>query len=362
MKRILIADDDEYIRRLIRIALGREREIEFLEAADGRTALEHARRTRPDLIILDVRMPGPDGIEVCRQLRTEPAFAAVPIVILTASGAAAQQAAGLAAGATAYLTKPFSPRGLGDLVARYLGGLPAETAGDQPGRPPTPDPLAQLFVHAEDLHLSLEDLQHAHRELQRAYLATVDALATALETRDVETAGHCRRVSAVAVELAKAAGIGTPDLATVQYGAALHDVGKIGVPDAILRKTGPLTEDEWTIMRRHPELGERMLAGIDFLRSALPIITYHHERWDGQGYPRGLAGPVIPLGARVFAVADALDAMLSVRPYRPPRTWDEAHDEIIRSSGSYFDPDITAIFRRDAGIIQRMLVEGLPPD
>jgi putative nucleotidyltransferase with HDIG domain len=181
-------------------------------------------------------------------------------------------------------------------------------------------------------------LERANEALTAAYDATLEALVTALDLRDTETEHHSWRVTEYSLALARSMGASRAFLTDLERGSLLHDIGKIGVPDQILRKPGPLDEDEWAMMRTHPELGYRMIAHIEFLRGAAPIVLSHHERWEGGGYPSGLSGKRIPLGARIFAVADALDAITSNRPYRPARCFDVAREEISRMSGSQFEP------------------------
>ena len=186
--------------------------------------------------------------------------------------------------------------------------------------------------------------QEANDELTTAYDATIEGWSRALDLRDRETEGHCRRVTEMTLRLAGAAGIGPGELRDVRWGAQLHDIGKLGIPDAILHKPGPLTEPEWAVMRRHPGYAYEWLSPIPFLGAALEIPHCHHERWDGTGYPRGLKGEEIPLSARVFAVADVWDALASDRPYR--RAWPEGRirDHVRSQSGSHFDPDIVRAF------------------
>ena len=201
------------------------------------------------------------------------------------------------------------------------------------------------MLYARDLRHLLELERTQRRALEGAYRETVSALATALESKDTGTRAHSGRVQRYAVELAK--GI-DPDLATdsgAEYGYLLHDVGKIGIPDRILLKPGPLTRSERRLMETHTTLGEQMLGGVAFLRGeGLRIVRSHHERWDGQGYPDGIGGDEIPLGARIFAVADTLDAMTSNRPYRRALSWEKARDEIEANSGKQFDPDVVDVF------------------
>jgi HD-GYP domain-containing protein (c-di-GMP phosphodiesterase class II) len=190
-----------------------------------------------------------------------------------------------------------------------------------------------------------ELLKRAYQELQKTYQATLQALTGLLDSRDTATKGHSVRVVALTRRLAQAMGITDPErLRTIEQGALLHDVGKIGVTDAVLKKPGPLDADEWREMRAHPELGYRMLKDIEFLKNALPIVRYHHERFNGTGYPYGLEGKEIPIEARIFAVADAFDAITSERPYKKARSFEQATTVLKEDSGKYFDPAVVQAF------------------
>ncbi len=183
-------------------------------------------------------------------------------------------------------------------------------------------------------------------QLEQTYVSTLSALAAALDARDRETGGHSERVAALTLRLARQMGVSESQLRYIHWGAIIHDVGKIGVSDAILRKPAALTQSEWAEMRKHPEIGYNMLKDIPFLRPALDIVRYHHERYDGKGYPLGLAGETIPLAARIFAVVDAFDAMTSDRPYRKARLHDDALTEIRQLAGKQFDPRVVQTFMR----------------
>jgi hypothetical protein len=180
-------------------------------------------------------------------------------------------------------------------------------------------------------------------KLDAHYTETISALMSALEARDPYTQAHTSRIRDMAVAMAVGLQVSSDIRRAVKLGAILHDVGKIGIPDAILLKPAPLTDEEWVVMRAHPAIGERMLGNIDFINPALPIIRHHHERWDGRGYPDGLVAESIPVGARIVAVCDSLDAMTSDRPYRPAMTMQEACDELLRCAGAQFDPTCAAL-------------------
>lgn len=189
-----------------------------------------------------------------------------------------------------------------------------------------------------------DDLQQANLELSLAYDATIEGWARALELRDYETEGHTRRVAELTVEMAQSMGMPEKQLVHVRRGALLHDIGKMGIPDAILFKPGSLTEEEWEVMKKHPLMAYEMIASIDYLRPALNIPYYHHERWDGSGYPEGLKGENIPLEARIFSVIDVFDALTSDRPYRSAWSDEQAFDYIRREKGRHFDPGVADLF------------------
>jgi len=210
---------------------------------------------------------------------------------------------------------------------------------------------AQLLAFAHDLNevyrrerARTAELEDALKELEDSYLATVRTLAFVVEAKDTHTRSHLDRAHDYAVALAQRV---APELAadqTLRYGFFLHDIGKIGIPERILSKPGPLTDDEWSIMRTHPLLGAQILSPVKFLHPALPIVEAHHEKWDGTGYPRGLRGEDIPLGARIFALVDAFDAMTSDRPYRRSMTFEQALESITKAAGTQFDPEVVRCF------------------
>jgi putative nucleotidyltransferase with HDIG domain len=202
----------------------------------------------------------------------------------------------------------------------------------------------QLERYAADLRETFKRERERRHELRRSYMATVRALCNAVEARDAYTGKHAERVSAYGMEIARVLDAPFADDPEVEFGFLLHDVGKVAVPDAILWKPEPLTPDERALMQQHPIVGWEILREIDFLGEAKLVVRHHHERWDGDGYPDRLEGDAIPLAARVFAVADVLDALTTVRPYRPPSPVAEAREMIRDSAGSQFDPEVVAAF------------------
>ena len=204
----------------------------------------------------------------------------------------------------------------------------------------------QLERYAADLREVFKQERARAQELRRSYVATVRALSNAVEARDAYTGKHAERVAAYGMELARAAGIEIEDSPQIEFGFLLHDVGKVAVPDAILFKSSSLTEEEYSLVRRHPVIGTEILRDVDFLGEGKLVVRHHHERWDGRGYPDGLAGEAIPLAARVFAVADALDALTTDRPYRPASSFAAARDVVYKESGRQFDPAVVAAYRQ----------------
>ena len=204
----------------------------------------------------------------------------------------------------------------------------------------------QLERYAADLREVFKQERSRAQELRESYKATVQALSNAVEARDAYTGKHAERVTAYGIALARAAGLDTDRLPQIEFGFLLHDVGKVGVPDAILFKPGALSEDEFALIAQHPVIGSEILRDVDFLGEGKLVVRHHHERWDGRGYPDGLAGEAIPLAARVFAVADALDALTTDRPYRPASSFAAAREVVCKESGRQFDPAVVAAYRQ----------------
>jgi response regulator RpfG family c-di-GMP phosphodiesterase len=338
--RILLVDDDPGLLELLR-ATFEAVDVELDAADSAPTALASLARSVPDVAVVDVNMPGTDGIALCRAIKSSPATARVAVLVLTGS-AGERRAEAEAAGADAFVLKPFSPLELLAAVERLAGGLHAVPFRAEKNATSE----QQLQLYARDLRHLLEIERQQRRRLEDAYRETVSAFAAALESKDFGTRAHSQRVQRYAGELALCVDRELAADPSVEYGFLLHDVGKIRIPDEILRKPGPLDEGEQRLMRTHTVVGEQMLAGIAVLDGrGLEVVRSHHERWDGSGYPDRLKGEEIPLGARVFAVADALDAMTSDRPYHAARPWTAARAEIQRQAGRQFDPRVVEAFR-----------------
>ena len=328
-QRVVVVDDDAPFRALVTATLAGE-ELKIAEAGSAAEARDLIRFWRPEVVLLDVAMPGLDGLAFCRELMAKPS---PPIVVLL-TGLDLAPGVAEAAGAAAVLTKPFSPLELVGLIDRLSGtGDPAWSVEKPEGD--------QLLVYARDLNRVL-DLERAQRRLlESAYRETVTALATTLEARDTGTRLHSLRVTEYALALAARRDPSLLADPSLVYGCLLHDIGKIGVPDKILLKPAPLLPLERRIMQRHPLVGDEILGTVSLLEGeGRRIVRSHHERWDGSGYPDGLARDAIPVGARIFAVADALDAITSERPYRRAASWESALREIEEEAGRQFDPDV----------------------
>ena len=340
--RILLVDDDPALRTLLRTTF-EVADVDVTEADGADAARRRIRAARPDVIVLDVNMPGTTGLELCAELKADPATRNIPVILLTGSSGGTSAAA-KRVGADAFVRKPFSPLELLAVAERLAGGLYGVPFRASKKR--ATGPQEELLLYARDLRHLLE-VERGQRELlQSAYLQTVSALASALESKDTGTRAHSQRVQSYATALAEAVGeravVHDP---STPYGFLLHDVGKIGIPDGILRKPGPLSAAERRRMQTHTVLGEAMLSGVAFLKGeGLKVVRSHHERWDGRGYPDGLSGEEIPLGARIFAVADALDAMTSHRPYRRALSWQAARTEILGQRKRQFDPHVVDAF------------------
>lgn len=330
MSNILIVDDEEPIRDVL-ASLLEAGGYTCSAAVNGAEALERLQAGSFDLVLSDILMPVMDGLVLLQRIREK--HPDLPVVMVTAMHDISAAIGALRAGAYDYLLKPFEKDQLHFSVRRALEHrrLVVENRNYQEG-------LERLVSERTS------QLSAALRELEQSYDYTLEALGGALDLKDAETEGHCQRVTAYTILVARAMGIEQQALHQIARGAFLHDIGKMGIPDGILRKPAPLSEAERKIMRRHCEIGFNVLEDIPFLRPAAEIVLTHQEHYDGRGYPNGLRGDEIPLGARIFAVADALDAMISDRPYRKAVSIAAAREEIRRCSGTQFDPAVVEAF------------------
>jgi putative nucleotidyltransferase with HDIG domain len=323
-------DDEEAIREVVSTML-ESKGYRCTAVSNGRAAQEQVKRSTPDLVLSDMIMPEMDGIKLLDWLREyDPE---VPVIMVTAIHDISTALEAIRRGAYDYILKPFEKDQLFLGVGRALQHrrLVAENRSYQ----------IQLEHQVEE---RTAELTRALGQLEQSYDDTLEALGSALDLKDAETEGHCQRVTAFTISIAKAMPVPAHYLAVLARAAFLHDIGKMAIPDGILRKPGPLTDDEKKIMRTHCEVGYNMLTRIPFLRDAAEIVLAHQEFYDGTGYPRGLKGDQIPLGARIFTIADSLDAMISDRPYRRALPMSHAREEIRRCSGTQFDPKVVEVF------------------
>ena len=336
MKRskILVADDDERNCRVIEAMLV-PLQIEVILAKDGQEAIAKAKSDYPDVIMLDVMMPKLDGFEVAKRLKQQPRTSVIPIVMVTALKDVEDRVRALEAGADDFLSKPVQQI---ELKARVQSLLKVKAYNDQ------------MAMHRQELQVRIAkrntQLKSAQEKVRQASLDTIYRLARAAEYRDEDTGSHLTRISEYAAVVAQNMSLGTRFIEAVRNAAPMHDVGKIGIPDKILLKPGPLEEDEWKIMKQHTTIGADILKGSKayFVRQGATIALTHHERWDGTGYPRGLKGKKIPLLGRIIAIADVFDALTTKRPYKEPYTTKEALDIILEGKGKSFDPDVFQAF------------------
>jgi putative nucleotidyltransferase with HDIG domain len=328
---ILVVDDEAAMREIM-AALLEHNGYEVTAVTDAEEALGHLQQNPTcDLVLSDVMMPGTDGFTLLDQICQD--YPGTPVVMLTAVHDIHVATNAFRHGAIDYLLKPFERGQLISVVCRAIehGKL-----------------LKQNAVYRQNLDEIISArtsrLRATMLDLEKSYDITLEAMGDALDLRDKETEGHSRRVTAYTVALAREMGVKADALRIIARGAFLHDIGKIATPDCILLKPGKLTLEETAIMREHCTLGYEMVRKIPFLRDAAEIVHAHQERFDGSGYPRGLSGEEIPLGARIFAIADTLDAMTSDRPYRNGMGFAAAREEIKRFSGLQFDPQVVDVF------------------
>ena len=308
-KRILVVEDNREMRESVASALKLEG-YQVDQAENGQAALALLQRVTPDLILSDINMPRMGGVEFYRLLRQNPRWLLIPFIFLTADDSPEEIRLGRSLGVEDYLTKPID---FADLLSAVNARLLR---------------VAQVEV----------------AQIGLAYLETVNVMANTIEGRDVYTHGHVERVAEYARGLAVALGWAPEHQRMLEFGARLHDIGKIVIPDTILNKRTQLTPVEWEAMKQHPAAGARILREISHLQSTLPYVLYHHERWDGSGYPHGLRGKDIPVEGRLLAIVDVYDALTTVRPYHPARASYEVIQFLQKSAGRQFDPHLVPMF------------------
>jgi len=338
--KIMIVDDTVVNLELLQNLLQR-RGYSIMAFPQGKLALKAALKSPPDMLLLDINMPEMDGFEVCSHFKSEPSLAKIPVLFISALEASQDKVRAFAAGGVDYVTKPFQIEELNARVDTHLK-------------------IVRMQRELERYNHELEELvQEKVRDIEESHLSTILAMVKLTEYRDVGTGMHIERTrtlcSMLAAKLAEHPeydGLLSPEYAETIYNAApLHDVGKVGVPDGILLKPGRLTDDEWEIMKTHSEIGAETLREVRrkyvsnaFVNMGIEIARFHHEKWDGSGYPEGRSGEAIPLSARIMAVADVYDALRTRRPYKEPFSHEESFAILQKDSGSHFDPLLVEVF------------------
>lgn len=327
---IVVLDDEQLVRELICQML-ESAGYSCVLASTIAEAIGHLQQAEPLMVISDLMLEEGSGLELLDYLR--PRYPDVPIVVVTGLHDLSVALTAIRKGAYDFILKPFGREQLLAATRRAVEHhrLVRENRTYQSS--------LETLVAART-----EQLRGAMQDLEQSYDYTLEALGGALDLRDTETEGHCKRVTTFTVAIARHIGISKEKIRNIARGAFLHDLGKMAIPDAILRKSGKLDDAEWVTMREHSLLGYKMVSRIPFLQDAAEVVFAHQESWDGKGYPRGLCGEAIPIGARMFAVADTLDAICSDRPYRVGQTFAVARDEIVRCSGTQFDPKVVEAF------------------
>ena len=329
--RILIVDDEVEITEILADLLSDQ--YECLRAGSAEQALATLRQHEFQLVISDITMPGMSGLEMIPHVKQ---LSPDTVVVMISGMQTVESAIGaLRLGAFDYLMKPFDLRQVEAVVKRALEHHELVVAKQR------------YENHLEELvEQRTAELDRALNSLEGAYRSTLKALTAALETRDSETHGHSERVVTYSLRLGREYGLNSDEMKSLEFGSLLHDIGKIGVPDSILRKPAKLTEEEWVRMREHPLHGQQILRGIEFLQGAARVVAQHHEKWDGSGYPFGLRAEDIDICARIFAVADAFDAITSDRVYRRGKSYEAAAKELDDWAGRQFDPKVVEAFHR----------------
>jgi len=329
--RILIVDDEVEITEILADLLSEE--YDCIRAGSAEQALTLLQDNEFQLVISDITMPGMSGLEMIPHVKTN---SPDTVVVMISGMQTVESAIGaLRLGAFDYLMKPFDLRQVEAVVKRALEHHDLVVAKQR------------YENHLEELvEQRTAELDRALNSLEDAYRSTLKALTAALETRDSETHGHSERVVSYSLRLGREYGLNSDEMKSLEFGSLLHDIGKIGVPDSILRKPAKLTEEEWVRMREHPLHGQQILRGIEFLQGAARVVAQHHEQWDGSGYPLGLRANDIDICARIFSVADAFDAITSDRVYRRGKSYEAAAQELDDWSGRQFDPKVVEAFHR----------------
>lgn len=330
--RIMVVDDELGPRESLRMIL--QDNYEVVTAANSEIALNHLTKTEFDMAILDIRMPDINGIELLSQVKAKAPLTEVVMITAYASVDTATKA--LRYGALDYLIKPFDLKAVQEVVKNGVNRYQENMA--------TRNQISDLQIANESLE---KEVENSYRNIQDHYEETVKSLVAAVDAKDSYTKGHQERVAGQVLEIGQRLKMNKNDLGILQHAAKLHDIGKIGIAESILMKKGLFTDEEYSIIKKHSLIGARILSPVKFMKEVIPLVLHHHEHYDGSGYPDGLQGTAIPIGARIIAIADAIDAMLSERPYASAKTVAEVKDELHRNSGTQFDPELVNLVLKD---------------
>ena len=341
IQKIMVVDDEILNRKLIEAML-KPQGYQVILAVDGEDCLSKVEIDPPDLILMDIMMPNLNGFEVVTKLKAKEKLALIPIVMVTALQDVGDRVKALEVGADDFLTKPVDRM---ELRARVRSLLKVKAYNDHMVNY-RQELEREVAKQTLELKSASEKIAEAHSKLRDASLETIFRLARAAEYKDEDTGNHIISMSRISAFLAERVGCNSTVVERILYASPMHDIGKIGIPDRILTKNGPLNDEEWAIMRMHTVFGGQILENSDigFLRLGEVIALTHHEKWDGSGYPRGLKGKEIPLAGRIVAVADVFDALMSKRPYKPPLTIEQTVEIVKAGSGSHFDPEVVRVF------------------
>ncbi len=324
--KVLVVDDEPSNLQLLRQILQDQYQLSF--ATDGMKALDVARKLKPDIILLDIIMPGMDGYETCRQFKVDPVTAKIPVIFVTAMGEVDDERQGFEVGGVDYITKPVSAPIVQARVRTHLALYD------------------QNRVLEEMVQQRTKQLRQAFETIKNASLDTIHRLSRAAEFKDEDTGAHILRMSNYSAVVARKMGLKEKTVESILYAAPMHDIGKIGTPDYILLKPGKLDPAEWEIMKQHTINGGRILEGSEkgFIKLGEIIAMTHHEKWDGSGYPKGLKGKEIPKVGQIVAIADVFDALTTKRPYKEPFSLEKSFNIIREGSGNHFNPGVVEAF------------------
>lgn len=334
MPSVLVVDDEAAIQKMMTCLLRRQG-YDTISVSDGQAALDKITNSSPDLILMDLNMPGIDGLEVAKQIKGNPDTCSIPVILLTGLSTVDNHVLALDIGVDDFISKSADPS---EVLARVRSHIKVKQLNDR------------IKAYQQNLEKEVEErtnqLNQAMEQLREASLDTIFKLTSASEYRDNETGAHIKRMSHYSALIAQKMGLKSKIVESILYAAPMHDIGKIGIPDRILLKPGKLNAKEWDLMRSHTTIGANILKGskIGFVRLGETIALTHHEKWDGSGYPNGLKGRKIPLAGRIVALADVFDALTSKRPYKKAYTIEESKRIILEDRGKHFDPDVVDTF------------------